>query len=270
MLMATKYIDNISFPRLTHAYHIAFFSNVKAGIDKYEYDKLGIDYESYTRFCDALEREQDIVKRSGASAVTKELAEYDTKRDNYFRRIYYKLKNAENDSENAAMTPELISKIQVHLLSQYGLGLVTEANQKETAKIRGFIKDIRQFINASLEDLEIANDLTVLETANDNYEKAYMARVAEKAAQPASTVLREATESAYLALSYLIATLANNPSTEQADMMHARLCERLINELNVLVKDFKQKAYSSSTAKEEEGSEDVNEEVVDENVQEEV
>lgn len=270
--MATKYIDNISFPRLTHAYHVAFFSNVKAGIDKYEYDKLGIDDENYARFCEALEREQDIVKRSRASALTKELADNDQKRDNYFRRIFYKLKNAENDSENPAMTPELISKIQVHLLSQYGLGLVAEATQKETAKLRGFIKDIRQFINAYIEDLEIANDLTVLETANDNYEKAYMARVAEQAALPASTALREATESAYLALSYVIATLANNPSTEQADLMHARLCERLINELNVLVKDFKQKAYSSSSSavQEEEDSEDMNEDVVDVNVQEEV
>ena len=90
--MATKYIDNISFPRLTHAYHVAFFSNVKAGIDKYEYDKLGIDDENYARFCEALEREQDIVKRSRASALTKELADNDQKRDNYFRRIFYKLK----------------------------------------------------------------------------------------------------------------------------------------------------------------------------------
>ena len=85
--MATKYIDNISFPRLTHAYHVAFFSNVKAGIDKYQYDKLGIDPEIYVRFSDALEREQDIVKRSRASALTKELADNDQKRDNYFRRI---------------------------------------------------------------------------------------------------------------------------------------------------------------------------------------
>ena len=260
--MATKYIINISFPRLSHAYHVAFFSNVKAGIDKYEADKLGIDAEIYARFTKALGIEQDIVKRSRASAVTKELAEYDQKRDNYFRRIYYKLKNAENDSENTAMTPELISKIQVHLLSQYGLGIVAEANQKETAKLRGFIKDIRQFIPTNLDDLEITNDLTVLETANDNYEKAYMERVAEQAAIPASNSLREATESAYLALTYVIATLANNPSTEQADMMHARLCERLINELNVLVKDFKSKAYSSSSAKGDEEEEITSDETI--------
>ena len=246
--MATKQINHITFQRLANAYHVAFFSNVKAGIDKYEYNKLGIDDENYARFCDALEREQDIVNRSRASALTRELQGYDTLRDNYFRRIYYKLRNAENDSQNPAMTPELIQNIQVHFLNTYGLNICNEPNQKETAKLRGFIKDLRQFVPSKLETLEIANDLTILEQANDNYEKTYMARVAEYAALPASTSLREATEQAYLALSFLIMTLANNPSPEQADMMHARLCERLINELNLLIKDFKSKAYAGSSS----------------------
>ena len=161
------------------------------------------------------------------------------------------------------MTAELIEKIQVNLLGQYGLNVVNEPNQKETAKIRGFIKDIRQYINAHLETLEITNDLTILEEANNNYEKTYMARIAEYAASPASTTLREATEHAYLALSFLIMTLANNPSTEQADMMHARLCERLINDLNLLIKDFKQKAYVSGGTSEDITDEDFEEEVVD-------
>lgn len=233
---------------------MSFFSNVKASIDKYESDKLGIDDDTYARFTRALNTEQDIVNRSRGSAFTKELDANDRKRECYFRRIFYKLKNAENDSENPAMTAELISKIQVHLLSQYGLSLCQEANQKETAKIRGFITDIRKFIPTNLDDLEIANDLTVLETANDNYEKAYMARVAEKAALPSSSSLREATESAYLTISYVVATNANSTSAEQADVLKAKLCERLINEVNVLVKDFKGKAYasSSSAAQEEE------------------
>ena len=257
--MATLQINHITFQRLSNAYHVAFFSNVKAGIDKYEYDKLGIDDENYSRFCDALEREQDIVNRSRASYLTRELQGFDTLRDNYYRRVYYKLRNAENDSQNPAMTAELIEKIQVNLLGQYGLNVVNEPNQKETAKIRGFIKDIRQYINAHLETLEIANDLAILEEANNNYEKTYMARIAEYAASPASTTLREATEHAYLALSFLIMTLANNPSTEQADMMHARLCERLINDLNLLIKDFKSKAYSGSQDVNEDLEEDVTE-----------
>ena len=250
--MATKQINHITFSRLANAYHVAFFSNVKAGIDKYEYDKLGIDPELYARLDNELSREQDIVNRSRASALTRELQGYDTLRDNYFRRIYYKLRNAENDSQNPEMTPELIQNIQVHFLNVYGLNICNEPNQKETAKLRGFIRDLRQFVPSKLETLEIDKDLTILEEANDNYEKTYMARVAEYAALPASTTLREATEQAYLALSFQIMTLANNPSTEQADLMHAKMCERLINDLNQLIKDFKSKAYAGSNASDDE------------------
>ena len=52
--MATLQINHITFPRLSNAYHVAFFSNVKAGIDKYEYENMGIDNELYARFCDKL------------------------------------------------------------------------------------------------------------------------------------------------------------------------------------------------------------------------
>ena len=46
--------------------------------------------------------------------------------------------------------------------------------------------------------------------------------------------------------------MANNPSTEQADMMHAKYCERVIAEINQLIKEFKQKAYAGSNASDEE------------------
>lgn len=199
-----------------------------------------------------LEVEQDIVNRSRASVFTRELQGYDTLRDNYFRRIYYKLKNAENDSQNPAMTEKLIQNIQVHFLNVYGLNVCNEPNQKETAKLRGFIKDLRQFLYMNFEALGIANDLTILEEANDNYEKTYMARVSEYATTTPSSELRESTEQAYLALSFQIMTLANNPSTEQADMMHAKYCERVIAEINQLIKEFKSKAYSGSNASDEE------------------
>ena len=259
--MATKYIDNISFTRLSNAYHVSYFSNVKAGIDKYQAETLGIGADIYERFTDALDLEQDIVNRARSSAFTQELAEYDRVRDKYFRRIFYKLKNAENDSMNEKMTSELITKIQVHLLNQYGLNLVNDANQKETAKLRGFIKDVREVIPDNLEDLEIANDITILESANDNYEKTYMARVSEQAAYPATNTLREATEAAYLHITYSLAALANVTSGDTAAALRAKLCSKVIDEINVLIKDFKQKAYTSSSSSkddEEISDEDVN------------
>ena len=259
--MATLQINHITFSRLANAFHVQFFSNVKAGIEKYQIEKLGIDENAFGLFTRALNTEQDIVNRSRASVYTKDLQKFDTLRDNYFRRIYNKLRNAENDSLNEKMTPELITKINVRILSQYTLGICNESNQKETAKLRGFIKDLRIEFPASFEDLEIANDIEILEEANDNYEKAYMARISEQAALPQSTALREATEQAYLTLSFQIMTIANNPSATGEDMLKMKLCERLIGEINLLIKDFKSKAYVSGGTSEDADDEDFEEEI---------
>ena len=257
--MAIKQISTITFARLSNAYHVAFFSDVKAAIDKNQYENLGLDNENYGRFDNAVLEEQDIVNRSRASLYTPKLQEYDNLRDNYFRRVYYKLRNAENDSLNEKMTPELINNIRVNILNQYGLDICNEPNQKETAKIRGFIRDIRANFTMNLADLEIATDLETLETANDNYEKTYVARLEEQATLPTTSKLREETEAAYLAITYLIAAFANSTSLEQADRMKRLYCERIIDQLNLLIRDFKQKAYPSGSGRDDE------EEILDEN-----
>ena len=250
--MAIKQINIITFARLSNAYHVAFFSDVKAAIDKVQYANLGLDNENYGRFDMAISAEQDIVNRSRASVYTPKLQEYDNLRDNYFRRVYYKLRNAENDSLNEKMTPELINRIRVNILGQYGLDICNEPNQKETAKIRGFIRDVRVNFTMNLADLEISKDLEILEEANDNYEKTYVARLDEQATLPATSKLREETEAAYLAISYLIAALANSTSLVEDDMPKRSYCSRFIDQLNMLIRDFKQKAYPSGSATEDE------------------
>ena len=241
--MNVKEIETIAFTRLSHAYHVAFLSNVKADIDKYGAAVLGLDTALYDRFCESLEAEQDIVNRARASAFTRQLAEHDQTRDNYFRRIYYKLKNAENDSMNEAITPELVATINAHFLSQYPLTVTTEANQVETAKIRGFIKDLRQFLYESFTVLQITADIEILETANDSYEEIYMARIREKSDTAVSTECRANTEAAFLVISYTLAATANMSSTDAETQVRIGMCGNVIDEINVLIRDFKSKAY---------------------------
>ena len=244
--MNLKVIETIAFTRLTNAYHVSFLSNVKADIDKYGAAVLGLDATLYDSFCEHLETEQDIVNRARASAFTRQLAEHDQTRDNYFRRIYYKLKSAENDSMNEAITPELVATINAHFLSQYPLTVVNEANQVETAKIRGFIKDLRQFLSESFTVLQITEDIEILETANDSYEDVYMARIREKSENVVSTECRANTEAAYMQISYTLAATANMSSNDAETQVKIGMCGNVIDEINVLIRDFKSKAYRDS------------------------
>ena len=241
--MTTKVIDNISFPKLSNPYHVSFLSYVKAGIDKYGAENMGISEVLYGKFTEQLEAEQDIVNRARSSQYTQPLSRYDQTRDNYFRRIFYKLKNAENDSENSAITPELVATIQEYFLKQYPLSITTEANQKETAKLRGLIKDLRQFIPEHLSTLEIANDIAILEEANDNYEKTYVLRASEIASSADTSECRQASEQIYVVLTLHIATIANSLSDNPLDVAKAETCGKCIDDINQLVKDFKRKAY---------------------------
>ena len=244
--MNLKVIETIAFTRLSNAYHVSFLSNVRAGIDKYGAEALGLDANLYGSFCSFLETEQDIVNRARASTFTRQLAEHDQTRDNYFRRIYYKLKNAENDSMNEAITPEIIATINAHFLTQYPLSVTTEANQVETAKIRGFIKDLRQFLSQNFAVLQISEDIEILETANDKYEEIYMARIREKSESVVTAECRANTEAAYMQISYTLAATANMTSNDLDQMSTIRICGNVIDEINVLIRDFKSKAYRAN------------------------
>ena len=244
--MNLKVIETIAFTRLSNAYHVSFLSNVRAGIEKYGAEALGLDPNLYGSFCSFLETEQDIVNRARASIFTKQLAEQDQTRDNYFRRIYYKLKNAENDSMNEAITPEIIATINANFLSQYPLSVTTDANQVETAKIRGFIKDLRQFLSQNFTVLQISEDVEILETANDKYEEIYMNRIREKSESVVSAECRANTEAAYMQISYTLAATANMTSNDLDQMSTIRICGNVIDEINVLIRDFKSKAYRAN------------------------
>ena len=157
--MELKTISKIYFARLSNAYHVSFLSNVKAGLEKYDAVQLGIPVNLYSAFLAALEIEQDIVNRSRASVFTQKLAEFDKTRDNYFKRIYYKLRTAE---------------------------------------------------------------------------------------------CRHTAERCYLQITYQLAATANAESEDIDEMMKIEMCRNVIDELNLLVKDFKAKAYKKTNLDDEE------------------
>ena len=241
--MELKTINKIYFARLSNAYHVSFLSNVKADLVKYGAAVLGIATNLFENFTEALSEEQDIVNRSRASVYTKQLAEFDKTRDNYFKRIYYKLRTAEIDSQNEAITDEIIATINTNFINQYPLSITTEPNQVETAKIRGFIKDLKTYLSEQFTLLGIASDVDILESANDSYEDAYLARIREKSESFDTTECRQTSERLYLQITYQLAATANSESDDAETMVKIGMCRNVIDEINLLVKDFKSKAY---------------------------
>lgn len=243
--MSSYSIDYIYLPRLRNSYHVAFHGAVSRELSTNDLtDVYGTDLDQ--RYSAALKAEQDIVNRSQSSQYTTELETYDKTRDNYYRRIYYRLKCAEYDSENTAITEDLVTKIKSSILNAYTLTVVNKANQEETAVIKGFIQDIRSILAESLTTLGIEDDLLKLETANDQYEINFMNRVHEYAASSDAKTYREATDDAYVQICHSLVYEANIVTTDTTEQAKVTLAQTVINDLNTLIKIYKSKMKSAS------------------------
>ena len=257
--MSIKLINIISFGKLSNAYHISFMDNVKSIVERIGYQNLSLSQDIYNEFKKALSEEQDIVNRSRASEYTKMLDELDQKRDNLFRQLYYKVKAAECDMSLDASVRSIISD---KIVKQYSLSICNEGNQRETALLRGFTKDLVQFLDADLEDMGIKEAMIkALDKANDDYANNYVGRLGEKSRNVVSAEVRSATEMRYTQVTLQIAANANVFSTDLDVLATARLCGDAIDQINMLIKDFKVKAYKSgnSDAGEEDSTPDLEE-----------
>lgn len=65
--MILKVIESISLAKFTNAYHVSLLSNVRASIDKYGAEYLGLNPTFYESFCSFLDTEQDFVNRERSS-----------------------------------------------------------------------------------------------------------------------------------------------------------------------------------------------------------
>ena len=70
-----------------------------------------------------------------------------------------------------------------------------------------------------------------------------MARIREKSKATLSVECRANTESAFLVITYPLAATANMTSDDVDQMVKIELCGNVIDEINVLIRDFKSKAY---------------------------
>ena len=241
-------INHISVERLKNAEHVAFHSNVRNLITTAGTEAIGLNQLVFNPYRDAILAEQDIVNRSTGSAYTAEMQEADRKRDMIFKRIRRKLELCElEDASTEAY--KATSVVQKHLLGKYGAGVVNLPYQEQTATLAGFVLDCREFLtDEQVESIGIDSDLDDLESANIRFGRMYQERVAEKAMSDSklSIKLRQATDEAYLSLSFALNALANDPTPANAEKVTK--AREVVGKINVVVKEAKDRLNQRMTA----------------------
>ena len=74
-------------------------------------------------------------------------------------------------------------------------------------------------------------------------EDTYLARIREKSESFDTTECRQTSERLYLQITYQLAATANSESDDAETQVKIGMCRNVIDEINLLIKDFKLKAY---------------------------
>ena len=261
--MATNAIKTISFSRLRNAHHVGFHSKVVSEIDNQDHEVLGIDDELYTRYKGAVNKMQDIVNRSRASEQTVRMINLDNQRDNLFRKCVYILKASVCGTPTASLTVDVMTALKTKIIDLYPTSIADGGNQEETAKIRGFIKDLQSEFSSVLSELGIDSSLTELETVNDSYEEAFMERIRQQTSAANATDARAACDDAFMQISFYLNSMANIVTSSTELKVKAVNCNRLVDVLNTLISYYQSHYYSKTSASD--NPDDSDKEDVDEN-----
>lgn len=239
-------IKPFALSRLTNATHIAFMGIVKQIIEDNEVEVLGIDAKSKTKLDDAIHSEEDVVNKSRKSNYTILMNEADEKRNKFFRSIHYRLLLGMIEFADNPTYSALPATIETHLIQQYPLSICNARSQDKTAKLRGLLHDIQSKIGVLAEQLNLTQDIAALKKANDEYEENYMHRLNERIDSVETATFRTATEDAYRQLCFQLCYIANSDSSTPEEGLKVETCQRAVQSINQLIKDYKSKLKSGT------------------------
>ena len=248
--------SNFSISRLNNAEITAFYINVQKAITTNDPSKLGV-IGILPAFGSKLQELIDRVYVSQGSEFTAAMKAADDRRCLIFRRIRLRLQMVEVADQNEALLA-IQDVVRTHLLSKYVATVTSKAYQERTSILQGFILDLNEKLGDSgIATLGLAEDITALEDANNEFIAAYAQRTAEKAEGNMGVTLRLRDEmyDIYLQLIYTVQYLAN--STDEANAEKATACQAFIAHVNVLLSDAKKRLeqrLSGGDTEEGEGS----------------
>ena len=232
--------SNCSISRLNNAEITAFYINVQKAITTDDPTKLGV-VGILPAFGSKLQELIDRVYVSQGSEFTAAMKAADDRRCLIFRRIRLRLQMVEVAEQNEALLA-IQDVVRTHLLSKYVATVTSKAYQERTSILQGFILDLNEKLGDSgIATLGLAEDITALEDANNEFIAAYAQRTAEKAEGNMGVTLRLRDEmyDIYLQMIYTVQYLAN--STDEANAEKATACQAFIAHVNVLLSDAKKR-----------------------------
>ena len=231
---------NFSISRLNNPEITAFYINLQKAITTNDPSKLGV-IGILPAFGSKLQELIDRVYVSQGSEFTAAMKAADDRRCLIFRRIRLRLQMVEVAEQNEALLA-IQDVVRTHLLSKYVATVTSKAYQERTSILQGFILDLNEKLGDSgIATLGLAEDITALEDANNEFIAAYAQRTAEKAEGNMGVTLRLRDEmyDIYLQMIYTVQYLAN--STDEANAEKATACQAFIAHVNVLLSDAKKR-----------------------------
>ena len=231
---------NFSISRLNNPEITAFYINVQKAITTNDPSKLGV-VGILPAFGSKLQELIDRVYVSQGSEFTAAMKAADDRRCLIFRRIRLRLQMVEVAEQNEALLA-IQDVVRTHLLSKYVATVTSKAYQERTSILQGFILDLNEKLGDSgIATLGLAEDITALEDANNEFIAAYAQRTAEKAEgnMGVTARLRDEMYDIYLQMIYTVQYLAN--STDEANAEKATACQAFIAHVNVLLSDAKKR-----------------------------
>ena len=232
--------SNFSISRLNNAEITAFYINLQKAITTNDPTKLGV-VGILPAFGSKLQELIDRVYVSQGSEFTAAMKAADDRRCLIFRRIRLRLQMVEVAEQNEALLA-IQDVVRAHLLSKYVATVTSKAYQERTSILQGFILDLNEKLGDSgIATLGLAEDITALEDANNEFIAAYAQRTAEKAEGNMGVTLRLRDEmyDIYLQMIYTVQYLAS--STDEANAEKATACQAFIAHVNVLLSDAKKR-----------------------------
>ena len=232
--------SNFSISRLNNAEITAFYINLQKAITTNDPTKLGV-VGILPAFGSKLLELIDRVYVSQGSEFTAAMKAADDRRCLIFRRIRLRLQMVEVAEQNEALLA-IQDVVRTHLLSKYVATVTSKAYQERTSILQGFILDLNEKLgDTGISTLGLAEDITALEDANNEFIAAYAQRTAEKAEGNMGVTLRLRDEmyDIYLQMIYTVQYLAN--STDEANAEKVTACQAFIAHVNVLLSDAKKR-----------------------------
>ena len=241
-------IEGSSCQRYSNALHVGFHQHILVIFETLLSDvlaKLHISVDLLNSYKKSIDQESELNRKSFASTLTITMDEEEAERDRLLSMLFFLVANALASAK--AATKAAAQRLDV-VLRPYK-GIQNQADDAETALIRGLLGDLRKEENTeAVTALNLEPTLTSLETANNAFDQAKNRRAEENAMDEGETTVevRKKTDSMYQDICTLVYASALM-ATEEGDK---ELCVSIINEMNRVIANYKT-SYKQSQAQKE-------------------